>query len=81
MLKKYSILYGIIIPMLLLLMAALYCQGRSRHDKSSIGYARKSNHQSDLLNEKAVNVSNNCTPVLGYFQDVVLMRRICFTPF
>jgi len=81
MLKKYSILYGIIIPLLLLLVVTLYCQGKPLHDKSSIGHGWKTNHQINILNEKAANASNNCIPVLGYFQDIVLMRQIRFTPF
>jgi len=79
MLKKYSILYGIIIPLLLLLVVTLYCRGRSQHDKNSIDW--KNSHQNDLLNEKAINGSNKCIPVLGFFQDVVLMRQIRFVPF
>jgi len=81
MLKKYSILYGIVIPILLLLVAALYCQGRSQHDKNSIRSGLKNNYKNDLLNEKAINGSSKCIPVLGYFQDVVLMRQIRFSPF
>jgi hypothetical protein len=80
MLKKYSILYGIIIP-ILLLVTTLYCQEISQHDKDSMGSGWKNNCQSNRLNKKAVNDSNNCIPVLGYFQDVVLMRQIRFTPF
>jgi hypothetical protein len=79
MFKKYSILYGIFIPLLLLLVASLHYQRRSRHDQNSIDW--KNNHQSSLMNEKAVNASDKYIPVLGYFQDVVLMRQIRFTPF
>lgn len=79
MLKKYLILYGIIIPLLLLLAATLYCQGRSQHDKNSVDW--KNNYQNNLLNKKAVNASNKYIPALGYFQDVVLMRQIRLTPF
>jgi hypothetical protein len=81
MIKKYSILYGIIIPILLLLAATLYCQGKPLHDKNPIEYGWKNNHQTNSLKENAVNASNNCIPVLGYFQDVVLMRQIRFAPF
>jgi len=81
MLKEYPILYGIIIPILLLLVAALYYKEGSRHDKSFIGYGWKNYHQTDLLSERAANGPNKCIPVLGYFQDVVLMRQIRFTPF
>ena len=80
MLKKYFFQYGIIIPILLLLLAASY-YGASQHDKNSIGYSWKNNQQNNFLNEKAINSSSNCFPVLGCFQDVVLMRPIRFLPF
>ena len=79
MLKKYSIVFGIIILILLLLVATLYCHGRSQHDKNSVDW--KNNYQNNLLNKKAVNASNKYIPALDYFQDVVLMRQIRFTPF
>jgi len=81
MLKKYSILYGIIIPILFLLVTAFYYQVGSQRDKSPIGSGWNNNCQNDHLNEKAVDASNNCMPVLRYFQDVVLMRPIRFAPF
>ena len=77
MLKKYSILYGIIIPLLLLLATVLYWQEISLPDKR---YGWKNNHPTNPLNEKAVNNPNNGIPVLGYFQDIVLMRQIRFAP-
>ena len=76
MLKKILILYGIIIPLLLLLVAVLYYRGASQYDKNSINW--KDNHQSNHLNEKTVNT---CIPVLRFLQDVVLMRQIHFIPF
>ena len=81
MLKKYLTQYGIIIPILLLLMVAALYYRASQHDKNSIGYSWKKNQQSNLLNEKVINGSNKCIPVLGYFQDVALMRQIRFLPF
>ena len=81
MFKKYSILYGIIIPILLLVVAALPYLERSQHDKSTIGHDSKNINQNDLLNEKEDNALNNCIPVLGHFQDIVLMRQIRFIPF
>ena len=81
MLKKYLILYGIIIPLLLLLVATLYSQEWSQHYKNSIGHGWENSHQNNLLNKKAINGSSKCIPVLGYVQDVILMRQMRFIPF
>ena len=43
MLKKYSILLGIVISIALLLVAASYYPGGSQYDKKSIGYDWKNN--------------------------------------
>ena len=59
MLKKYSILLGIIISISLLLIATLYYPGGSQFDKTSIGYDWKNNYISNLFSEKAVNGSDN----------------------
>jgi hypothetical protein len=59
MLKKYSVLLGIIISILLLLLATLNYPGGSQFDKTSIGYDWKNNYISNLFSEKAVNGSDN----------------------
>lgn len=59
MLKKYSILLGIIISILLLLIAALNYPGGSQFDKTAIGYDWKNNYISNLFGEKAINGSDN----------------------
>src|SRR6476620_3155788 len=61
MLKKYSILLGIIISISLLLIATLYYPGGSQFDKTSIGYDWKNNYISNLFSEKAVNGSDNAS--------------------
>lgn len=61
MLRKYSILLGIIISILLLLVATLYYPGGSQYDKNSIGYDWKNNYISNLLGEKAVNCADNAS--------------------
>jgi len=55
MLRKYSILLGIILSILLLLVATLYYPGGSQYDKTSIGYDWKNNYLSNQFSEKAVN--------------------------
>jgi hypothetical protein len=59
MLRKYSILFGIIISMALLFVATQYYPGGSQHDKNSIGYDWRNNYLSNLFGEKAVNGSTN----------------------
>ncbi len=61
MLKKYSILLGVIISILLLVIATLYYPGGSQIDKTSIGYDWKNNYISNLFSEKAVNGSDNAS--------------------
>ncbi len=59
MFKKYAILIGIIIALLLLIVATRYYPGGSQHDKGSIGYDWKNNYLSNLFGEKAVNGAPN----------------------
>jgi hypothetical protein len=61
MLRKYSILLGIIISLLLLLVATLYYPGGSQSDKNSIGYDWKNNYLSNLFDARAVNGSENAS--------------------
>ncbi|WP_295714628.1 hypothetical protein [Mucilaginibacter sp.] len=67
MLRKHSILIGIIISLLLLLVATLYYPGGSQHDKNSIGYDWKNNYLSNLFGEKAVNGLNNGSRIWAIF--------------
>lgn len=59
MVRKYSILLGIIIATTLLLIATKYYPGGSQFDKNSIGYDWKNNYLSNLISEKAVNGLQN----------------------
>src|SRR6476469_9159720 len=61
MLKKYSILLGIIISISLLLIATFYYPGGSQFDKASIGYDWKNNYISNLFSVKAINGSDNAS--------------------
>jgi hypothetical protein len=63
MLRKYSILLGIVISLLLLLVATRHYPGGSQYDKNSIGYDWKNNYLSNLFGEKAVNGSENASRV------------------
>jgi len=55
MLKKHSVLPGIIISLSLLVIATFYYPGGSQFDKSSVGYDWKNNYISNLFGEKAIN--------------------------
>ena len=61
MLRKYSILLGIIISLLLLLVATLHYPSGSQYDKNSIGYDWKNNYLSNLFDAKAVNGSESAS--------------------
>jgi hypothetical protein len=61
MLRKYSILLGIVISLALLLVATRYYPGGSQHDKNSIGYDWRNNYLSNLFSETAVNGAANAS--------------------
>jgi len=57
MLKKYSILYGTIIPVLLLLVATLHHREMLEINKSIIKHEWKNNYPGKPLDEKKVHGS------------------------
>ncbi|MES2004794.1 MAG: hypothetical protein V4450_09750 [Bacteroidota bacterium] len=59
MLKKYAILFGLIISLILLLTATRYYPGGSQYDKNSVGFDWKNNYVCNLFSEKAVNGAGN----------------------
>jgi hypothetical protein len=59
MLKKHSILIGIILAISLLSLSASYYSGGSQKDKNSIGYDWKNNYLCNLVSENAVNGAPN----------------------
>jgi hypothetical protein len=59
MLKKYSILFGIIIAVALLVIATLYYPGDSQQNINSIGYSWQNNYLSNLFGAKAMNGRDN----------------------
>jgi hypothetical protein len=59
MLKKHSILLGIIISILLLFIATWHYPGGSQVDKNSVGFDWKNNYISNLFGKNAVNGSYN----------------------
>jgi len=61
MLRKYAVLSGILIAIVLLFVATLHYPGGSQADKNSIGYSWKDNYFSNLFNEKAINGVDNAS--------------------
>jgi hypothetical protein len=61
MLKKYSILYGTIIPILLLLIAALFHKEVSQSDKSTIKHEWENNYPRKPFGKKAIHSSVNAS--------------------
>ena len=59
MVKKYSVLLGIIISLSLLLLATRYYPGGSQFDKTAIGFDWWNNYLSNLFGEKSVDGSVN----------------------
>lgn len=59
MLKKNSILLGLVISILLLFIATSNYPGGSQVDKNSVGYDWKNNYISNLFGAKAINGSAN----------------------
>jgi hypothetical protein len=70
MLKKHSILIGIIAAVSLFFISAAYYPGGSQKDKNAIGYDWKNNYFCNLFSEKAVNGAPNPSSIwaiLGLF--------------
>lgn len=59
MLKKHSILLGIIIALALLFIATMHYPGGSQHSKTSIGYDWRNNYLCNLFGANAVNGAAN----------------------
>ena len=59
MLKKHSILLGIIIAMILLFVATLQYPGGSQHSTTSVGYDWRNNYLCNLFSVNAVNGAPN----------------------
>ena len=61
MIRKYSILWGIIGSLLLLLVATLYYPGGSQYDQNAPGFDWQHNYLSNLFDTKAMNGSDNAS--------------------
>jgi hypothetical protein len=59
LIRKNLVLFGIIVAISLLVIAAIYYPGGSQKDPNSIGYDWKNNYLSNLFSAKAVNGQDN----------------------
>jgi len=59
MLQKQAVLFGILLSLLLLVIAARYYPGGSQADNTSVGYDWKNNYLSNLFSPRAVNGADN----------------------
>jgi len=67
MLKKYTILIGIILSLVLLYLATQHYPGGSQADKNSVGYSWLNNYLSNLFSPKAVNGAENTARIWADF--------------
>jgi len=67
MLKKNTILIGIILSLVLLYLATLHYPGGSQADKNSVGYSWLNNYLSNLFSPKAVNGAENTARIWADF--------------
>ena len=79
MLKKYSVLLGITIAVVLLLIATIVYPGGSLFDKNSVGFDWSKNFISNLFGAKAVNGSHN--PSRGWADGGMIFLAVSFTLF
>ena len=75
MLKKHTILIGILFALLLLVIATLYYPGGSQYDLHSTGFNWRHNYFSNLFNPKAVNGMDNLSQPWA----VAGMFMLCFS--
>ncbi len=66
MIKKYAVLIGIIVSLLLIYIATLVYPGGSLFDKGSVGFDWTKNFISNLFAEKAVNGLHNPAQMWAY---------------
>jgi hypothetical protein len=62
MLRKHSILLGIIISLILLIVATMHYPGGSQYDKHSIGFDWKNNYICNLFSKQAMNGVDSASP-------------------
>ncbi len=67
MIKKHSVLMGIIISLVLLLIAISIYPGGTYQDKNSVGFDWAKNYISNLFEAKALNGAENASRIWAFF--------------
>ena len=78
MLRKHSILIGIVISLSLLVLATRHYPGGSQYDKDSVGYDWKNNYLSNLFGASAVNGAHNASRPWAIAGMLVLCASFAF---
>jgi len=72
MIKKYSVLIGVVISLILMLIAISIYPGGSMFDKNSIGFDWTKNFISNLFGAKALNGAENQSRIWAYLGMILL---------
>jgi hypothetical protein len=72
MIKKYSVLIGVVISLILMIIAISIYPGGSMFDKNSIGFDWSKNFISNLFATKALNGAENSSRIWAYLGMILL---------
>jgi hypothetical protein len=72
MIKKYSVLIGVVLSLILMIIAISIYPGGSMFDKNSIGFDWTKNFISNLFATKALNGSENSSRIWAYLGMILL---------
>ena len=72
MIKKYSVLIGVVISLILMIIATSIYPGGSMFDKNSVGFDWTKNFISNLFGAKALNGSENPSRIWAYSGMILL---------
>ena len=72
MIKKYSVLIGVVISLILMIIAISIYPGGSMFDKNSVGFDWTKNFISNLFATKALNGAENPSRIWAYLGMIIL---------
>jgi hypothetical protein len=72
MIKKYSVLIGVLVSLILMMIAISIYPGGSMFDKNSVGFKWSTNFISNLFETKALNGSENPSRIWAYVGMILL---------